>query len=64
VTSVGVHSKSSGTTTTTFIIPLGAPETGAGGAASAAFYLWPLGLLALGGAVLTRALVARSRRSR
>jgi hypothetical protein len=63
VTPVGVHSKSSGTTTT-FVIPIGAPETGAGGAASAAFFLWPLGLLALGGAVFTRALVARSRRSR
>jgi hypothetical protein len=63
VTPVGVRSKSSGTTTT-FVIPIGAPETGAGGAASAAFFLWPLGLLALGGAVFTRALVARSRRSR
>ena len=63
VTPVGVHSKSSGTTTT-FVIPIGAPETGAGGAASAAFFLWSLGLLALGGAVFTRALVARSRRSR
>ncbi|HEY5010586.1 MAG TPA: ice-binding family protein, partial [Acidimicrobiales bacterium] len=63
VTPVGVRSKSSGTTTT-FVIPIGAPETGVGGAASAAFFLWPLGLLALGGAVLTRALVARSRRSR
>lgn len=63
VTPVGVHSKSSGTTTT-FVIPLGAPETGAGGAASAAFLLWPLGLLALGGAVFTRALVARARLSR
>jgi ice-binding like protein len=63
VTPVGVRSKSSGTTTT-FVIPIGAPQTGVGGAASAAFFLWPLGLLALGGAVLTRALVARSRRSR
>jgi hypothetical protein len=64
VTSVGVRSKSSGTTTTTFIIPTGAPETGAGGAAQSADFLWPLGLLALGGAVFTRALVARARRSR
>jgi hypothetical protein len=63
VTPVGVHSKSSGTTTT-FVIPIGAPETGAGGTASAAFFLWPLGLLALGGAAFTRALVARSRRTR
>jgi hypothetical protein len=61
---VSVLSKGAGTTTT-FLIPIGAPETGAGGAArSIAFYLWPLGLLALGGAVFTRALVPRSRRSR
>jgi hypothetical protein len=64
VRTVGLSSKTSGTTTT-FLIPIGAPETGAGGAAqSVAFFLWPLGLLALGGAVLTRALMARSRRSR
>jgi hypothetical protein len=63
VTPVGVASKSSGTTTT-FRIPIGAPETGAGGSAhSLSFFLWPLGLLALGGAVFTRALVARARRS-
>jgi type VI secretion system secreted protein VgrG len=64
VAPVGVSSKSTGTTTT-FRIPVGAPETGLGGAAhSAAFFLWPLGLLALGGAVFIRALVVRSRRSR
>jgi Ice-binding-like len=61
---VGVLSKSSGTTTT-FLIPIGAPETGAGGAAhSPTFFLWPLGLLAFGGAVFIRALVIRARKSR
>lgn len=63
VKSVGLSSKSSGTTTT-FLIPIGAPETGVGGGAHSAMFLWPLGLLALGGAVFTRALVARSRQSR
>ena len=63
VKSVGLSSKSSGTTTT-FLIPIGAPETGVGGGARSAMFLWPLGLLALGGAVFTRALVARSRQSR
>jgi hypothetical protein len=51
--------------TTTTPLPLGAPDTGAGGTArSVSLLLIPLGLVALGLAGMTRALIVRARRAR
>jgi hypothetical protein len=52
------------TTTTTIQIPLGSPETGAGGSArSSSSLLWLAGLLTLGVAGFARIFIARARRS-
>jgi hypothetical protein len=51
-------------TTSTFPLPIGAPETGAGGTARAASLLWPLGLAALGLAGIARVVMIRARQTR
>jgi hypothetical protein len=51
------------TTSPTFVLPHGAPETGAGGTArSVASLFWPMGLVALGLAGITGVFMVRSRR--
>jgi len=51
--------------TTTTPLPIGAPDTGAGGSArSASFLFWPIGLSALGLAGISGVLIVRARRIR
>jgi hypothetical protein len=64
VTTVAVGS-SSPTTTPTFVVPHGAPETGAGGMARiVSSHLFPLGLTALGLAGVAGAMMLRARRAK
>jgi len=64
-TTIAVHTGASTGSTSTFPLPIGAPDTGAGGAArSVASLFWPFGLAALGLAGVTRTVLIRARRSR
>jgi hypothetical protein len=64
-TTIGTITASAGTTTPTSPLPLGAPETGAGGTArSDASLLFPLGLLAVGLAGVAGAMIVRARRAK
>ncbi len=63
-TTIAVLASANGTTTSTSPLPIGAPETGAGGTARGSSLFWPLGLAALGLAGVTRVLVIRARRAR
>jgi type VI secretion system secreted protein VgrG len=61
-TTFTVGALSKGSTTSTFPLPIGAPETGAGGTArSGASLFWPIGLAALGLAGITRVWMIRAR---
>jgi hypothetical protein len=63
-TTIARLSASVASTTSTFPLPIGAPETGAGGTARAASLFWPLGLAALGLAGIVRVVMIRTRRTR
>jgi hypothetical protein len=63
-TSIAAPSSSGSSATTTFLLPHGAPQTGAGGTArSSSSPLMPMGLIALGLAGVAGALFARLRRT-
>lgn len=65
VTTTSTPTRTLGVTTTpSFVLPHGAPETGAGGSArTVGSFLWPAGLLALGLAGVAGVFVVRSRRT-
>jgi hypothetical protein len=64
-TTIGGASSSAATTTPTFVLPHGAPETGAGGTArSDASFFFPIGLLALGLAGVAGVMIVRTRRAK